>query len=62
MGQLVSESDCGGMIVNSVMLGLATFTDEGNESKDCLFMWDDPRIPSGAISDTGEIVVDEMEL
>lgn len=62
MGALRSASDCTGMIVGRITLGDPTFTDAVDETADpILFVWDDPRIPSGVIEDDGTITVDEPE-
>lgn len=61
MGTLRSASDCSGLIVNGITLGMPTFTNEIDPSVEVLFAWDDPRIPSGFIDNDGTIIIDEPE-
>lgn len=59
MGALHSASDCTGMKFNKVTLGEPTFTDAVDESVEpVLFVWDDPRLPSGVIEDDGSVTLD----
>lgn len=59
MGTLTSSTDHSGMKVGKVTLGAPTFTDAVDESVEpVLFVWDDPRLPSGVIEDDGSVTLD----
>jgi len=63
MGTLRSASDCSSLIVNGIILGDPTFTDEipSQDAKPVLFAWDDSRLPNGVIGDDGSITLDETD-
>lgn len=63
MGTLRSATDCSGITIHGITLGLPTFTDEmpSLEPDPLLFAWDDPRLPSGVIEDDGTITPDATE-
>jgi len=62
MGTLRSASDCSGLHMNGIILGVPTFTDARDDTvTPVLFAWDHPRLPSGVIEDDGTITLNETD-
>jgi hypothetical protein len=62
MGKMRSTTDHTGMEVNGITLGQPARHVNENDEPVGEYRWDDSRLPSGVITDEGEIIVDESEL
>jgi hypothetical protein len=61
MGTLRSMTDHIGLMVNGITLGEPARDVDDNDEPVDEYRWDDSRLPSGVISDDGEITVDEVD-
>jgi YD repeat-containing protein len=61
MGTLRSATDHTGMVVNGITLGQPV-QDVDDDGEPFGYRWDDGRLPTGEIDESGVITVDETEL
>jgi hypothetical protein len=61
MGILRSMADHSTLVVKGVTLGVGARDTDKNGNPVGEYRWDHPRLPNGAISDSGEITLDEVD-